>query len=150
MAHLPGFDPSDEPIPSGLLDGAEGLLGVRFPAAFRAIAARYDGATGEAAFAMPTAEKAGFGGFSVWLSLKPWAPESVWSWLGTWQEHGLPTTLVPFGENGGGDLLCLDYRGGAVPAVVLWFHELPGEEGIFRVSDSFEHWLASVRPEDDG
>jgi len=93
--------------------------------------------------------KAHGGSIGVWLSLIPWDAESLWSTLATWPEHGLPRELIPIGEDGGGNYVCLDYRQSDVPAVVVWYHELEGEEGIFPVVSTFDEFLGILDAGED-
>ncbi len=144
MANLPGFDIASEALSNADLDGAELLLGVRLPEKFRSIAARHDGCPGDAEFDVPGGGRFSPAGIGLWLSLRPWSKNSVWAWLSLWPEHDLPEWLVPFAEDGGGNLVCLDYRSGLSPSVCFWFHELSGVEGIYPVAASFEAWLATV------
>ena len=73
------------------------------------------------------------------LSLDWRRPENVWTVLGNLAIDGqLPERLFPIAEDGGGDLLCLDFRGGsAAPPVVYWSHEVGGAEGVVPVADGF-------------
>lgn len=149
MNALPGFDRASKELSSAELDGAELLLGVRLPKAFREIAAIHDGCSGDAEFQIPDGARLSPAGIGLWLSFRPWSRDSVWSWLSLWGEHALPGLVVPFGEDGGGNLVCLDYRKTAKPSVCFWFHELAGEEGLYPVAPSFEAWLESVVPAED-
>lgn len=145
MPTLPGFDLSESPVSPAMLDGAELVLGISFPDTFRTIACQYDGASGSAAFPVPGVQN--LSGIGSWLSYRPWLPQSVWFWLSNWSEHELPNTVVPFAEDGGGNLMCLDYRAGPIPSVARWFHELSGADGLFTVAESFEQWLETVVPD---
>lgn len=143
MAVLPGFDASETAIDERMLDGAEQLLGLKLPAAFRQIALAYDGSYGDAEFPLPDGEHEASGSIGTWLSFLPWARGSVWTWLANWEEHALPRRAVPIAENGCGDLLCLDYRNSDEPVVSFWFHELGGE-GLYPIAADFPTWLATV------
>ena len=142
MKLLPGFEVSENIITATVLDGAELLLGVSFPPAFREIALRHDGTCGDCEFSVPGSAVPG--AIGSWLSFLPWAQDNVWSTLATWPEHGLPQSVVPFGTDGGGNLVCLDYRTGSSPGVVIWHHELLGIEGLYPIAASFDQWLLSL------
>ena len=103
----------------------------------------FAGAYGDAEFPFPGSEASG--SIGLWLSPVPWERESLWTSVSTWQEHELPESIVPIAEDGGGNLLCLDYRHSHAPAVVFWFHELAGEEGLRRVAPSFEAFITTLR-----
>ena len=140
---MEGFEPSTAAPTSRQIEGAEALLGVRFPDSYRALLPELNGACGEAEFPLPDEERGG--SIGVWLSLLPWDAESVWSTLSAWGEHELPRRLIPFGEDGGGNYVCFDYRHSDVPSVVFWHHELEAEEGIFPVAATFEEFLRMLR-----
>ncbi len=140
---MEAFEPSTSVPTSRQIEGAEALLVVRFPDSYRALLLEFNGAYGDAEF--PLLDKERGGGIGVWLSLLPWDMESVWSTLSAWGEHGLPHQLIPFGEDGGGDDVCFDYRHSDVPSVVFWHHELGAEEGIFPVAATFEDFLGMLR-----
>lgn len=141
--NVEGFEPSETVPTSGQIEGAEALLGVRFPDSYRALLLEFNGSRGDAVF--PLLEKEYGGSIGVWLSLLPWDRESVWSALSTWEEHELPQRLIPFGEDGGGNYVCFDYRHSDVPSVVFWHHELDADEGIFPVAATFEKFLRMLR-----
>lgn len=46
---------------------------------------------------------------------------SQWRMLQT--EHGIASHIVPFGMDGGGNLVCLDFSAAPEPAVVYWQHD---------------------------
>jgi len=102
----------------------------------------YCGADGDAEFPVPgSAHPMGIG---YWLPLSPWNNQSIWSCLANWGEHELPSRLVPFGEDGGGNLVCFDYRVSDSPSIALWFHELSGDESIWRIAANFDDFLNSL------
>ena len=137
------FDPTEDPINPQQIDGAELLLGVRFPAAYRAVLADHHDSGGDADFAVPgTLHGASIG---HWLSLSPWGTESVWSCLLAWSEHSLPRSIVPFGEDGGGNYVCFDYRNSSEPSVVFWYHGLSGIDGLHTVAATFDDFVGLLR-----
>ena len=144
---MEGFEPSSSVPTLSQIEGAEAFLGVRFPASYHQVLLEFNGAYGGATFSMLGKEHGG--GIGVWLSLLPWDSESIWATLSTWPEHKLPTEVVPFGEDGGGNYVCFDYRHSDVPSVVVWYHELVGEDGIFPVADTFDDFLQLLRADVD-
>lgn len=55
--------------------------------------------------------------------------------------------LVPFSDNGSGDLICLDYRAGADnadPPVVLWRHEFVGNQPVVVLAENFAGFVAGL------
>jgi len=141
---LDTFDQTESPIDAQQIDGAELLLGVRFPPSYRRVLAHHHGSYGDADFAIAgTVHGASIG---QWLSISPWHTESIWSFLATWTEHQLPKGIVPFGADGGGNCICFDYRSSKEPSVVFWYHELPGADGLAAVASSFDCFLGLLRP----
>jgi hypothetical protein len=56
----------------------------------------------------------------------------------------LPRGVVPFAEDGGGNLLCFNYRQDFDrPSVVFWSHD--GGGALLPVADSFGDLLAKLR-----
>ena len=52
--------------------------------------------------------------------------------------------LIPFGDNGGGDYICFDYRECNTdnPPVIIWFHDiLDNSERIVFVANNFEEFV---------
>jgi len=145
--HIPGFDPTGSATREQI-EGAELLLGIRFPSLYHDFIARYGGVYGDADFPVPGTEYPASVG--LWLSLSPWERQSLWSILASWSEHELPPKIVPFGLDGGGNLLCFDYRLSPNPKVAFWYHELEGEDGLHLISETFEGFLGTLRePSDD-
>lgn len=142
--NIPGFEPSDTPTAEHQIEGAEAVLGVTFPRAYRELVHLYGGADGDADFSLASGHEANIGG---WLSLSPWNSQSVWSALSYWPEHQLPTNIIPFGIDGGGggNYVCFQYSSSGEPSVVLWFHELQGLQGIQPVAPSFDVFLGGLR-----
>ena len=63
-----------------------------------------------------------------------------------------PKNLVPFGENGGGDDVCFDYRDNPKtddPPVVHWFHEAVESESVSFVAENFEEFLSLLKEPDE-
>lgn len=63
-------------------------------------------------------------------------------------EH-FPENVTPFGDTGGGDYICFDYRNdSAKPVVVLWKHEADVERSVWPLSLSFTEFLAMLITEE--
>lgn len=140
---VPGFERAERPASAEQVAGAERLLGVRFPSGYAQVLREFAGANGDAVFQFP--ESSATGSIGLWLSPLPWERNSLWSTVSTWEEHELPESIVPIAEDGGGNLLCLDYRGSKGPSVVFWFHELVGEDGLREVAPCFEAFMSTLR-----
>jgi hypothetical protein len=57
--------------------------------------------------------------------------------------------MVPIGDDGGGDVICLRIRQKPLGAVYLWDHENRGrsETDIYPVSASFDEWITHLATE---
>ncbi|WP_408004415.1 SMI1/KNR4 family protein [Pseudomonas schmalbachii] len=140
---LEWFDPTDDPIDPCQIDGAESLLGVRFPASYRSVLVIHHNSYGDADIGNPDSTRGACIGH--WLSLKPWDSESIWSSLATWSEHQLPHSIIPFGSDGGGNYICFDYRSNSEPTVVFWYHELSGTDGVVPIAQTFDDFVRLLR-----
>lgn len=140
---VPGFGPCDAGVTTEQIAGAERVLGVRFPSQYSELLRTHAGSYGEAEFSVAGAPSASSIGH--WLSLSPWETESLWATLSFWREHQLPHSLVPIASDGGGNLVCLDYRESGEPSVAMWFHELMGEAGLTVVAQSFTQFMENLR-----
>jgi hypothetical protein len=58
--------------------------------------------------------------------------------------------LIPFGETGGGDFICFDYRNhdGDNPPIVLWIHDIP-EKRISFIANNFEEFINMLHEPED-
>ena len=136
-----GFDKTESPVTPSQIDGVELVLGIRFPSRYRELIQEFNGAYGDVNFPLPDSE---FGeSMGVWLSLLPWDMESIWSSLSAWKEHEIHSRVIPFGEDGGGNWICFDYRGKEMPSIVFYFHEVGGDEGLYPVADDFDSFVES-------
>jgi hypothetical protein len=61
--------------------------------------------------------------------------------------------LIPFGDNGGGDLICFDYRKNRDtdnPPIVIWNHDMGLEHRVVFIANNFEEFINMLRePSDD-
>lgn len=53
----------------------------------------------------------------------------------------LPSHLLPFYNDGAGNLFCVDYGDSVGQQIVLWNHEAGQDQGLLRVADDFAEWL---------
>ncbi|MBW3597320.1 MAG: SMI1/KNR4 family protein [Planctomycetes bacterium] len=122
------------------------LLGVRFPESYRQMIRRFSGSYGDADIRIDR-PSGGFDRCSIGLilSLLPHNPDSIYGVMQNWKEHALSPKVVPIGEDGGGNYLCLDFRAGDEPAVAFYFHELYGDDGVMRVCETFDELLNRAR-----
>lgn len=55
--------------------------------------------------------------------------------------------LVPFGDNGGGDMICFDYRKDKTtdnPPVVIWNHDMGFDHRVVFIANSFEEFIGML------
>src|SRR5262249_53716607 len=134
-----------DPLPEHILRGAELLFGVKFPTDYReCVRVNHGGHPESRNFTVRGTTTSWGSCLAVLLSLDWRRPENVWSVLaGLAVDEQLPDGLFPIAEDGGGDFLCLDFRGGsAAPTVVYWAHEVGGDEGVVPVAGSFAELLS--------
>jgi hypothetical protein len=136
------------PLPERMIRGAELLLDVEFPQDYReCVRINHGGHPEPGDFRVQGITSSWVGTVGVLLSLDPRRPENVWATITALAlEHGLPDHLIPIADDGGGDLVCLDYRSKANrrPSVVYWSHEVGGEEGIVALADNFSVLLELI------
>jgi len=56
-----------------------------------------------------------------------------------------PDNLLPFGEPGNGDYICLDYSAGGEPKVVLWCHENNPGSDIAVIAENFDKFMSILK-----
>jgi len=117
------------------VDKAENELGVKLPADFLAVATIHQGATPEPdGFDLPDGSSSSFGCL-LHFEEKPFF-ENIVVRRGP-VSYVLPDKVIPFAEDGGGNLLCFDYRETpSHPTVVFWDHEKCDDPPLY-VASSF-------------
>jgi len=126
-------------------------LGVQFPADYLEIASQCDGGRpAQNAFTVQDPELGPVGtSLEALLSLDLRSSSNlltVYSWL----KDQLPAYIIPFGEDGGSDYVCFDYRSkvykkGITPKVVYWAHEIESQESIIPLSENFAQFLQMLQ-----
>ena len=133
-----------------ILTAAELILGVRLPQSYRALAQRYpSGRPLPNEFTVKHRKGTWGSCVGVLLSIDPRHSGNVFQHISHLAgDDQLPAHLVPIIDDGGGDLVCLDYRGdGSQPSVVYWAHELGGEDGLVQIASSFDEFLRILEEE---
>jgi cell wall assembly regulator SMI1 len=145
----------EPPVDDEGIQEIERALGVEFPSSFREIIQSCHGGTPverrEFFYRDPTIGKMASGlGALLTLNLDDELSgilETVHSMTSTGR---LPDKVIPFAEDGGGDLICLDYREDPDhPKVVYWSHEEEPERSIIPLADSFAEFLDELLPPED-
>lgn len=60
------------------------------------------------------------------------------------EKYRFPKWLIPFGDNGGGDDICFDYRKDKTsdnPPIVMWFHDMGFDHRIAFIAKNFEEFI---------
>lgn len=60
--------------------------------------------------------------------------------------------LIPFGDNGGGDMICFDYRKNRDtdnPPIVMWNHDIGLEHRVVFIANSFEEFINMLHEPED-
>lgn len=61
-----------------------------------------------------------------------------------------PKRLVPFAEDGGGNLTCFDYRETKInPSIVFWVHDDPEGNDVHFVANNFEEFINMLHEPED-
>lgn len=134
-----------------LIEDFEKKIGRNFPLSYKKIAAEYNGAfsKGKDAFKFFNNLTQGDSIYGLGLLHAYGDVDSVtetmeWSWAN--KPESFPNGLVSFSRDGGGNLICFDYRSDPTtnnPPIVVWHHEgRPGtNEEISPVASSFDEFL---------
>lgn len=122
---------------------AERALGVKLPADFLAVATIHQGALPEpSSFDIPDSTSSAIN-YLLHFEAEPFTSNIV-----ARREpvvDVMPDKVVPFAADGGGNLLCFDYRADpAHPSVVFWDHESEDKDQVQLVARSFTDLLAKL------
>lgn len=67
-------------------------------------------------------------------------------------EYRFEDGLIPFGDNGGGDLICFDYRKDREtdnPPIVIWNHDMGLEHRVVFIAPNFEEFINMLHESND-
>ena len=142
------WESDDEPLPERVIAGAELILGRRLPPGYRRLVQRFPGARPSADVDLDDGRERWLACVGVLLSLDPRRSENVFEAIASLAiDEQIPEEVVPIAQDGGGNMICLDYRAGDEPAVVYWQHELDGEEAFVPIEASFDAFLEILERE---
>jgi hypothetical protein len=136
-----------DPLPESMIRGAEMVFGVSFPGDYReCLRVNHGGHPDPGDFTVRGPTLSWVSCIGVLLSLDWRRPCSVWEVLASLAiDRQVPDGLFPVADDGGGDLLCLDFRSRpSAPAVVYWSHEVGGDQGLVPVAESFSELLSRL------
>ena len=147
-----------EPLPERMIQGAELLFGITFPPDYReCLRVYHDASPHPSGFTVENSPLGPFGGsFGVLLSVHPFVSENIFTWVpsnsinaGQHEEpmdFDWPELVIPIIHDGGGNLVCLDYREDPTlknPVLAFWMHELEND-GLFPLCSNFTDLLESL------
>ena len=67
-------------------------------------------------------------------------------------EYRFEDGLIPFGENGGGDYICFDYRNDKTtdnPPIVIWNHDMGLKHRVVFIANNFEEFINMLHEPED-
>ena len=67
-------------------------------------------------------------------------------------EYRFEDGLIPFGDNGGGDMICFDYRHDKTtnnPPIVIWNHDMGLKHRVVFVANNFEEFINMLHEPED-
>jgi cell wall assembly regulator SMI1 len=141
----------EPPVDDQVIDNLEHTLGIKFPPDFRQVIHRCHGGVPVERSAFdyedPSIGKTG-SGIGALMTLYPDDTGSILTTLRLLAiDEQLPDKVIPFADDGGGDMMCLDYREDPDhPKVVYWSHEEEKDKSIIPLADSFTEFLAMLEP----
>jgi hypothetical protein len=145
----------DAPATEEMIASVEDALGFHYPTDFRALAPSIHGASPTpSTFSVMHPRIGRFGGFIAYvLSFDPKSSEYIMPTVEAHRREGiLPSGVVPFGEDGGGDLMAFDFRKNADNPPVVYIAisdaEEAGERHILPLASSFSAFLSMLGTDD--
>ena len=67
-------------------------------------------------------------------------------------EYRFEDGLIPFGDNGGGDMICFDYRDDKTtdnPPIVIWNHDMGLKYRVVFIAKNFEEFINMLHEPED-
>ena len=67
-------------------------------------------------------------------------------------EYRFEDGLIPFGDNGGGDMICFDYRKDRTtndPPIVIWNHDMGLKYRVVFIANNFEEFINMLHEPED-
>ncbi len=134
------------------IEQTEKELGIIFPNSFKEIVRKYDGGIpNKPAFVCIDYRSHKIIG--AFYHLGYMNPEEIGSVSDISSISGeiLPSGVIPFAEDGGGNATCFDYRKNPEnPEIVYYYHEHPAGKDILFVAHNFDEFLEMLFDNDDG
>ena len=137
------WESDDPPLPDRVITAAEMILDRALPASYKALVKAHPGGRPAA-----DVDEGWLACVGLLMSLDPRHGENVFEAIANLAvDEQLPDEVIPIIADGGGNMICLDYRAGVAPAVVYWQHDLDGEDAFVAISGSFDAFLAILERE---
>ena len=130
------------PVSKEMVDLAQDVLGVVFPASYRDCLTRCGGGRPIASsFSLVDPEIGQMEScIGALLALEENDPEGLLQ-TNSALEGRIPPAVVAIADDGGGGFVCLDYRAGSPPGVGYWTYDL---DDVIALSPSFEEFLGKL------
>jgi cell wall assembly regulator SMI1 len=141
----------EPPVEDAILNDLEHKLGVKFPQDFRDVMKICHGGTpverSDFVYVDPDLGPVGVS-LGALLNLHNDDVEGILKTMELLSlDDQLPEGIIPFADDGGGDMMCLDYREDpGHPKVVYWAHEREKHDSIIPLADSFTEFLSMLEP----
>lgn len=135
------------PIGDDEIKNIEGKLGVRLPSDFVEVAKEHHGGVPSPNSFYYNSPYAGKVKTNL-TSILSFDLDDVEGIVDTYEDlkDQLPDGVVPFGDEGGGDYVCFDYRSDAsAPRVIYWAHEFAPEDAIIPLASTFTEFLEKLK-----
>lgn len=142
----------EPPVSDEIVDELERILKVTFPADFRHVMQHCHGGVpidrSDFHFDHPTIGRPIRSGIGALMTLYPDATGGILTTLRLLAiDDQLPDRVIPFADDGGGDMMCLDYRENPdIPKIVYWAHEEAKAQSLIPLANSFSEFLDQLLP----
>lgn len=134
------------------IEDAQARLNIRFPEDYSEFISRHAGANNPSrcvfSYYEPESRRWFGGNFGTLMGFDDADVDSVFRAMEDFG-HRLPEGLIPIIDTGSGGYVCLDYRVGAEPSIVLFTGGFGGAGCVLSVSDSFTEFLRNLTELDD-
>jgi len=137
----------DPPIDDSAVREIESTLGKRFPEEFvECIKQCHGGTPSRNSFRFEDGKGEMGSCLAFLLSFLPGKDEGILDCIDLLEDQ-LPSGLVPFGEDAGGDCICFDYNNlgeNGSPQIVYWHHEKPVHESVTFLTTDFVSFISML------
>jgi cell wall assembly regulator SMI1 len=129
--------PDREPLDARAIDELETAFRIRLPRPYKELIAVHHGdGPLQSDFVLHTQSGIQTRGIGNLLEIERWQDSNVYD-----HAEYMIDDVVPFAEDGGGNLICFDYRhdhSRETPSIVFWDHEL---DNLLSIADTFDSFI---------